>query len=66
MCTDSRRLQRVELFIPLVGERFDGHGFLERVFVPPGGQRSPAAAAIAQADRVDRSTAAELARRSDR
>ena len=28
ICTDSRQLQGGELFVPLVGERFDGHGFL--------------------------------------
>ena len=28
ICTDSRRLAGGELFVPLVGERFDGHGFL--------------------------------------
>jgi UDP-N-acetylmuramoyl-tripeptide--D-alanyl-D-alanine ligase len=66
VCTDSRRLQPGELFIPLVGERFDGHGFLEQVLVPADGQPSEAAAAIVQADRVDGATAAELARRADR
>jgi UDP-N-acetylmuramoyl-tripeptide--D-alanyl-D-alanine ligase len=28
ICTDSRQLQGGELFVPLVGERFDGHRFL--------------------------------------
>ena len=28
--TDSRQLQPGALFVPLVGERFDGHGFLEQ------------------------------------
>lgn len=28
ICTDSRSLERGQLFVPLVGERFDGHGFL--------------------------------------
>ena len=28
ICTDSRGLERGQLFVPLVGERFDGHGFL--------------------------------------
>jgi UDP-N-acetylmuramoyl-tripeptide--D-alanyl-D-alanine ligase len=28
ICTDSRTLERGQLFVPLVGERFDGHGFL--------------------------------------
>ncbi len=28
ICTDSRRLQSGALFIPLVGEQFDGHAFL--------------------------------------
>jgi UDP-N-acetylmuramoyl-tripeptide--D-alanyl-D-alanine ligase len=66
VCTDSRRLEPGDLFIPLVGERFDGHGFLERVLIPPDGQPAAAAAAIGQIDRVDRTTAAELVRRSDR
>ena len=30
VCTDSRELQAGALFIPLRGERFDGHTFLER------------------------------------
>ena len=30
VCTDSRELQSGALFIPLRGERFDGHAFLER------------------------------------
>ncbi|MFM7465962.1 MAG: UDP-N-acetylmuramoyl-tripeptide--D-alanyl-D-alanine ligase [Cyanobium sp.] len=66
VCTDSRRLQTGDLFIPLVGERFDGHGFLERVLIPPDGQPAAAAAAIAQSDRVDRATAAAWVRRADR
>ena len=66
VCTDSRRLEPGDLFIPLVGERFDGHGFLERVLIPPDGQPAAAVAAIAQSDRVDESAAAELVRRSDR
>ncbi|MGA1303622.1 MAG: UDP-N-acetylmuramoyl-tripeptide--D-alanyl-D-alanine ligase [Cyanobium sp.] len=65
VCTDSRRLEPGDLFIPLVGERFDGHGFLERVLIPPDGQPA-AAAAIAQSDRVDQARVAELVRRSDR
>ena len=28
ICTDSRRLQAGALFVPLVGEQFDGHAFL--------------------------------------
>jgi UDP-N-acetylmuramoyl-tripeptide--D-alanyl-D-alanine ligase len=28
VCTDSRQLQRNDLFVPLSGERFDGHAFL--------------------------------------
>jgi UDP-N-acetylmuramoyl-tripeptide--D-alanyl-D-alanine ligase len=66
VCTDSRRLERGDLFIPLVGERFDGHGFLERVLIPPDGQPAAVAAAIAQSDRVDQATAAAWVRRADR
>ncbi len=64
--TDSRRLQSGELFIPLVGERFDGHGFLEQVLAPPDGQPAAAAAALAQADRLGRHAAADLVQRSGR
>ena len=28
ICTDSRELSGGDLFLPLIGERFDGHGFL--------------------------------------
>ena len=28
ICTDSRQLRGGDLFLPLIGERFDGHGFL--------------------------------------
>ena len=31
ICTDSRKLQAGGFFVPLVGERFDGHRFLEQV-----------------------------------
>ncbi|MFN7677138.1 MAG: UDP-N-acetylmuramoyl-tripeptide--D-alanyl-D-alanine ligase [Cyanobacteriota bacterium] len=65
VCTDSRRLRVGELFIPLVGERFDGHGFLERALLPPRGQPA-AAAALAQRDRLSPSAASDLARRSGR
>jgi len=46
ICTDSRRLGPGQLFVPLVGERFDGHGFLAQ-----------AAAAGAQAALVQRDRA---------
>ena len=39
VCTDSRRLRPGDLFVPLVGETFDGHGFLERVLAPAAGER---------------------------
>ena len=29
--TDSRRMQTGGFFVPLVGERFDGHAFLEQI-----------------------------------
>ena len=47
VCTDSRRLEPGSLFVPLVGERFDGHGFLEAV-IDSGHCR----AAVAQAGRL--------------
>ena len=31
ICTDSRRLQAGNFFVPLVGERFDGHSFLSQL-----------------------------------
>ena len=31
VCTDSRQLQEGDFFIPLVGERFDGHHFLAQL-----------------------------------
>lgn len=31
VCTDSRSLQAGDFFVPLVGERFDGHSFLPRL-----------------------------------
>ncbi|MBW0173678.1 MAG: UDP-N-acetylmuramoyl-tripeptide--D-alanyl-D-alanine ligase [Vulcanococcus sp.] len=49
ICTDSRQLAPGEVFVPLVGERFDGHAFL------------PQAAAIgAQAAVVQRERAADV------
>ena len=49
ICTDSRQLAPGQLFVPLVGERFDGHAFL------------PQAAAIgAQAAVVQRERAADV------
>ncbi|MFY8149802.1 MAG: UDP-N-acetylmuramoyl-tripeptide--D-alanyl-D-alanine ligase [Prochlorococcaceae cyanobacterium] len=46
--TDSRRLRPGDLFVALVGERFDGHAFLEQAL-----GSGEACAAVAQADRVD-------------
>ena len=31
VCTDSRKLQPGDFFVPLVGERFDGHHFLDQL-----------------------------------
>ena len=31
VCTDSRHLKAGDFFVPLVGERFDGHRFLEQL-----------------------------------
>ena len=45
--TDSRRLEPGSLFVPLVGERHDGHAFLESV-IDSGHCR----AAVAQAERL--------------
>jgi len=65
VCTDSRRVRAGELFIPLVGERFDGHGFLETVLAAPAGQPG-AAAALAQRDHLEPTAAAALAQRTAR
>jgi len=43
ICTDSRQLSGGDLFLPLIGERFDGHGFLASVL------EAGAAVLIAQA-----------------
>jgi UDP-N-acetylmuramoyl-tripeptide--D-alanyl-D-alanine ligase len=59
--TDSRVDLHGALFVPLVGERFDGHAFLERALLEGG-----ARAALAQRDRIDPERAAELVRRSGR
>ena len=45
--TDSRRLAAGQLFVPLVGERFDGHSFLEQAAA------AGAQAALVQRDRAD-------------
>ena len=34
VCTDSRQLQQGNFFIPLRGERFDGHTFLNQAVQP--------------------------------
>ncbi|MFN9636548.1 MAG: UDP-N-acetylmuramoyl-tripeptide--D-alanyl-D-alanine ligase [Synechococcaceae cyanobacterium] len=55
--TDSRGSLQGALFVPLVGERFDGHAFLETALA------AGAAAAVAQADRSDEAALVELAQR---
>ena len=55
--TDSRGDLGGALFVPLVGERFDGHGFLEAALA------AGAAAAVAQTDRVGEGERAALAER---
>ena len=47
ICTDTRALGPGQLFVPLVGERFDGHAFLPHA-VAVGAQ-----AALVQKDRAD-------------
>ena len=46
LCTDSRRLQRGQVFIPLVGESFDGHRFV------PDAMAAGAAAVLCSRSRV--------------
>ncbi len=57
--TDSRADLADCLFVPLVGERFDGHRFLESAL-------ERAVAAVAQRDRIDPAAAAALAERCRR
>jgi UDP-N-acetylmuramoyl-tripeptide--D-alanyl-D-alanine ligase len=59
--TDSRSDLSGALFVPLVGERFDGHAFLADALVSGG-----AVAAVAQADRLSAAEAEALAARSGR
>ena len=61
VCTDSRGDLKGALFVPLVGERFDGHTFLETALAEGG-----AMAAVARWDRVSNATAAALAARTAR
>jgi len=61
VCTDSRGDLRGALFVPLVGERFDGHTFLDTALAEGG-----AMAAVAGWDRVSDATAAALAARTAR
>ena len=46
ICTDSRQLAAGQLFVPLVGERFDGHAFL------PAALEAGAVALLAQAEQL--------------
>lgn len=45
ICTDSRQIQPGDLFIPLIGDKFDGHGFFSQA------ARNGAVAALVQAGR---------------
>ena len=46
VCTDSRRVAAGDLFVPLSGERFDAHEFLDQV------ARAGAAATVAETNRL--------------
>ncbi len=61
VCSDSRGDLKGALFVPLVGERFDGHSFLETALAEGG-----AIAAVAGWDRISMTTAASLAARTAR
>ena len=37
ICTDTREIKPGDLFVPLVGERFDGHNFLEQALAAGAG-----------------------------
>ena len=56
--TDSRQLPAGCLFLPLVGERFDGHGFLDQAVA------SGCGAVLAQADRLAPAALAALERQA--
>ncbi|MEA5390361.1 UDP-N-acetylmuramoyl-tripeptide--D-alanyl-D-alanine ligase [Cyanobium gracile UHCC 0139] len=60
VCTDSRGDLGGALFVPLVGERFDGHRFVADAFA------AGAAAALVQRDRLDGAALAELVAGSGR
>ena len=55
ICTDSRQLAAGQLFVPLVGERFDGHAFL------PAALEAGAVALLAQAEQLPPAALAALA-----
>ena len=55
ICTDSRQLAAGQLFVPLVGERFDGHVFL------PAALEAGAVALLAQAEQLPPAALAALA-----
>ncbi|MEB3266294.1 MAG: UDP-N-acetylmuramoyl-tripeptide--D-alanyl-D-alanine ligase [Cyanobacteriota bacterium] len=59
--TDSRLVPQGALFVPLVGERFDGHAFLEAVLT-----QGLAGGAVAQADRLAPQEATVLAEQTGR
>jgi UDP-N-acetylmuramoyl-tripeptide--D-alanyl-D-alanine ligase len=59
--TDSRQLAEGALFVPLVGERFDGHAFLDAVL-----SQGRAGGAVAQADRLGAEETHTLATRTGR
>jgi len=54
ICTDSRQLSAGQLFVPLVGERFDGHAFL------PTALEAGAIALLAQAEQLPAETLGPL------
>ena len=55
ICTDSRQLAAGQLFVPLVGERFDGHVFL------PAALEAGAVALLAQAEQLPPAAISALA-----
>ena len=55
ICTDTRQLAAGQLFVPLVGERFDGHAFL------PAALEAGAVALLAQAEQLPPAAISALA-----
>ena len=61
ICTDSRQLSGGDLFLPLIGERFDGHGFLATALEAGAAALTAQAGHLAPASQASLSAAAAAA-----